>query len=122
MRACYDGQNNVLKGFVFGINDYGRSALFGTASHTDFQNIRLADCQANGMYAAMLGGYLSQCSIENCGAYLNTQDENGSYYNDMDARRAKYMVKGRPQPVLLLCRWPDRYGGPLHHHGVFWRS
>lgn len=56
MRACYDGQNNVLKGFVFGVNDYGRSALFGTASHTDFQNIRLADCQANGMYAAMLGG------------------------------------------------------------------
>ena len=78
MRACYDGQNNVLKGFVFGVNDHGRSALFGTASHTDFQNIRLADCQANGMYAAMLGGYLSQCSIENCGAYLTTQDENGS--------------------------------------------
>ena len=93
MRACYDGQNNVLKGFVFGVNDHGRSALFGTASHTDFQNIRLADCQANGMYAAMLGAYLSQCSIENCGAYLNTQDENGSYYNDMDARRAKYMVQ-----------------------------
>lgn len=101
VRACYDGQNNVLKGFVFGINDYGRSALFGTASHTDFQNIRLADCQANGMYAAMLGGYLSQCSIENCGAYLNTQDENGSYYNDMDARRAKYMVKG--DPSLSYC-------------------
>ena len=93
MRACYDGQNNVLKGFVFGVNDYGRSALFGTASHTDFQNIRLADCQANGMYAAMLGGYLSQCSIENCGAYLTTQDENGSYYNDMDDRRARYMVQ-----------------------------
>ena len=93
VRACYDGQNNVLKGFVFGINDYGRSALFGTASHTDFQNIRLADCQANGMYAAMLGGYLSQCSIENCGAYLTTQDENGSYYNDMDDRRARYMVQ-----------------------------
>ena len=93
VRACYDGQNNVLKGFVFGVNDYGRSALFGTASHTDFQNIRLADCQANGMYAAMLGGYLSQCSIENCGAYLTTQDENGSYYNDMDDRRARYMVQ-----------------------------
>ena len=93
MRACYDGQNNVLKGFVFGVNDHGRSALFGTASHTDFQNIRLADCQANGMYAAMLGGYLSQCSIENCGAYLTTQDENGSYYNDMDDRRARYMVQ-----------------------------
>ena len=93
VRACYDGQNNVLKGFVFGMNDYGRSALFGTASHTDFQNIRLADCQANGMYAAMLGGYLSQCSIENCGAYLTTQDENGSYYNDMDDRRARYMVQ-----------------------------
>ena len=92
VRACYDGQNNVLKGFVFGINDR-RSALFGTASHTDFQNIRLADCQANGMYAAMLGGYLSQCSIENCGAYLTTQDENGSYYNDMDDRRARYMVQ-----------------------------
>lgn len=101
VRACYDGQNNVLKGFVFGMNDYGRSALFGTASHTDFQNIRLADCQANGMYAAMLGAYLSQCSIENCGAYLNTQDENGSYYNDMDARRAKYMVKG--DPSLSYC-------------------
>lgn len=93
VRACYDGQNNVLKGFVFGVNDYGRSALFGTASHTDFQNICLADCQANGMYAAMLGGYLSQCSIENCGAYLTTQDENGSYYNDMDDRRARYMVQ-----------------------------
>ena len=93
VRACYDGQNNVLKGFVFGVNDYGRSALFGTASHTDLQNIRLADCQANGMYAAMLGGYLSQCSIENCGAYLTTQDENGSYYNDMDDRRARYMVQ-----------------------------
>lgn len=93
VRACYDGQNNVLKGFVFGVNDHGRSALFGTASHTDFQNIRLADCQANGMYAAMLGGYLSQCSIENCGAYLTTQDENGSYYNDMDDRRARYMVQ-----------------------------
>ncbi len=93
MRACYDGQNNVLKGFVFGVNDHGRSALFGTASHTDFQNIRLADCQANGMYAAMLGGYLSQCSIENCGAYLTTQDENGSYYHDMDDRRARYMVQ-----------------------------
>ncbi len=93
VRACYDGQNNVLKGFAFGVNDHGRSALFGTASHTDFQNIRLADCQANGMYAAMLGGYLSQCSIENCGAYLTTQDENGSYYNDMDDRRARYMVQ-----------------------------
>ena len=93
VRACYDGQNNVLKGFVFGVNDYGRSALFGTASHTDFQNICLADCQANGMYAAMLGGYLSQCSIENCGAYLTTQDENGYYYNDMDDRRARYMVQ-----------------------------
>lgn len=120
MRACYDGQNNVLKGFVFGVNDHGRSALFGTASHTDFQNIRLADCQANGMYAAMLGGYLSQCSIENCGAYLTTQDENGSYYNDMDDRRARYMVQSN---------YSDRAGGrpgrlcrPHDDHGLLWRG
>lgn len=104
VRACYDGQNNVLKGFIFGkdVSNYSsKSALFGVASHTDFKNIRLADCQANGIYAAALGGYLTQCNVENCGAYLNTQDENGSYYNDMDARRAKYMVKG--DPSLSYC-------------------
>ena len=92
--GSYDGKENTLNGFVFAEGEGGYAALFDTLDHTTLTDVRLTDCAATGTNAAVLAGSLTSCVVENCGAYLNTEDELLGAYNNMDERRLQYRVNG----------------------------
>lgn len=87
----YDGNGNVLKGFVFtGEN----SGLFDSLESATLTKMRFADCSSNGTNAGILAGSLKNCTVTDCGAYLNTKNKDNARYEDMDTRRETYSVNG----------------------------
>ena len=90
----YNGQNQTLKAFVFAADAANNSALFSALDTTTLQNVRLTDCSANGGNAAALAASVANCTVTNCGIYLNTIDANGNYYADMNDHVEKYTITG----------------------------
>lgn len=90
----YNGQNQTLKAFVFAADAANNSALFSALDTTTLQNVRLTDCSANGRNAAALAASVANCTVTNCGIYLNTIDANGNYYADMNDHVEKYTITG----------------------------
>ena len=87
----YNGGGNVLKGFVFtGTN----SGLFSSLESATLTKMRFADCSSNGANAGILAGSLTNCTVTDCGAYLNTKNKDNARYEDMDTRRKAYSVNG----------------------------
>lgn len=87
----YNGGGNVLKGFLFtGKN----SGLFDSLTGATLTKMRFADCSSNGTNAGILAGSLTDCTVTDCGAYLNTKNKDNARYEDMDTRRKTYSVKG----------------------------
>lgn len=87
----YNGGGNVLKGFLFtGTN----SGLFDSLNEATLTKMRFADCSSNGTNAGILAGSLINCTVTDCGAYLNTKNKDNARYEDMDTRRKTYSVKG----------------------------
>ena len=87
----YNGGGNVLKGFVF-TGTY--SGLFDSLTGATLTKMRFADCSSNGTNAGILAGSLTNCTVTDCGAYLNTKNKDNARYEDMDTRRKTYSVKG----------------------------
>ena len=88
--GSYDGGTQEIRGFPF---QGGASGLFDTLSSATLKNIRLTDCSSSGALAGTLAGSLTNCTVENCGVYLNTKDRNDAYYANMEQRRQDYTVK-----------------------------
>ena len=87
----YNGGGNVLKGFLFtGKN----SGLFDSLTGATLTEMRFADCSSNGTNAGILAGSLTNCTVTDCGAYLNTKNKDNARYENMDTRRKTYSVNG----------------------------
>ena len=105
----YNGGGNVLKGFLFtGTN----SGLFDSLSGATLTKMRFADCSSSGKNAGILAGSLTNCTVTDCGAYLNTKDKNNARYENMDIRRKTYSVKGTSSAGGLAAKI---YGGSLKY-------
>lgn len=87
----YNGGGNVLKGFLF-TGTY--SGLFDSLTEATLTKMRFADCSSTGANAGILAGSLINCTVTDCGAYLNTKNKDNARYEDMDTRREIYSVKG----------------------------
>ena len=87
-------RGNELRGFVFSAGKHGGAGLFDSLTRTTLTNIRITDCVSAGQKAASLAGALTECTVTNCGVYLNTKYPNGGYYPDMEERREQYRITG----------------------------
>ncbi len=105
----YSGDGNVLKGFAFtGTN----SGLFSSLESATLTKMRFADCSSNGKNAGILAGSLTNCTVTDCGAYLNTKNKDNARYEDMDTRRKTYSVKGTSSAGGLAAQI---FGGSLKY-------
>ena len=105
----YNGGGNVLKGFVF-TGTY--SGLFDSLSEATLTKMRFADCGSKGTNAGILAGSLTNCTVTDCGAYLNTKNKDNARYEDMNTRRETYSVKGTNSAGGLAAKI---YGGSLNY-------
>lgn len=90
--GSFDGQENEIRGFLFAGTD--QSGLFASLENVTLKNIRLTDSVSTGRQAGTLAGSLKNCTLENCGTYLNTKDRHGAYYPDMPEREERFFVSG----------------------------
>lgn len=102
--GSYSGNGNVLKGFVFAGENSG---LFDSLNGAMLTQMRFADCSSKGTNAGILAGSLTNCTVTDCGAYLNTKNKDNARYEDMDTRRKTYSVKGTNSAGGLAAQITD---------------
>ena len=103
----YNGGGNVLKGFLFTGTNSGLSGLFDSLERATLTEMRFADCSSKGTNAGILAGSLINCTVTDCGAYLNTKNKDNARYEDMDTRRKTYSVKGTNSAGGLAAQITD---------------
>jgi hypothetical protein len=107
-KTDFDGQGNAIRNMVISGEGMTETGLFSAIKGWKIQNVNLIDPTLKNTKDTVgtLAGSMTNCTVDACGVYLSTKDEDGSYYvyqtatdsiqfsNRMEERRSAGTVSG----------------------------